>query len=29
MINALIRAISSALNTEFGDNYECYMEELA
>lgn len=28
MINTLIRAISRTLNTEFGDNYECYMEEI-
>lgn len=28
MINTIIGAISQALNTEFGDNYECYMEEI-
>ena len=28
MINTLIRAISCALNTEFGDDYECHMEEI-
>nr|WP_296488160.1 hypothetical protein [uncultured Acetatifactor sp.] len=28
MINTLIGAISRTLNAEFGDNYECYMEEI-
>lgn len=28
MINAIIEAISMALNAEFGDNYEIHMEEI-
>lgn len=29
MINATMEAISIALDAEFGDGYECYIEEMS